>query len=89
MAGTCSAIQGMVSGRPLTSTTTVGVPVAWIAFTKSSCRPGRSSEAREAASPLISADSPTTTMATSAWRAMRTASAISLEEQSAISHPRA
>ena len=31
IAGTCSAIQPMVSGRPLISTTTVGVPVAWTA----------------------------------------------------------
>ncbi len=40
MAGTCSSIQGMAAGRPLTNTTTTGVPVPWTASTSSSCAPG-------------------------------------------------
>ena len=51
-AGTCSAIQPMVSGRPLISTTTVGVPVAWTASTSSCLAAGqvqRSARARLAA----------------------------------------
>ena len=51
IAGTCSAIQPIVSGRPLISTTTVGVPVATTASTSSSWRPDRSSEVRDEASP--------------------------------------
>ena len=48
IAGTCSATQPIVSGRPFISTTTVGVPVAWTALTRSSWRPVRSSEVRDA-----------------------------------------
>ena len=67
--------------------TTVGVPVAWIAWTSSSWWPGRSSELREAASPLIAEASPTATIASSASRARRTASAIPSVEPPSISHP--
>ena len=47
-----------------------------MALTRSIWRPGRSSEVRDAASPLISADSPTARMTTSDSRAARTASAM-------------
>ncbi len=48
-----------------------GVPVATTACSSSSCRPGRSSEERDAASPIMFCHSPTTTTATSASVAER------------------
>ena len=60
IAGTFSAAQPMLSGRPFKSTSTTGLPSATTALSSSSCRPGRSSEAREAASPAMSAFSPST-----------------------------
>ncbi len=53
-AGALSTTSVRVSGRPLSSTTTNGLPVAAIASISSCCRPGRSRVERVAASPLIS-----------------------------------
>ena len=63
------------SGRPLNRTTTYGFPVALIARISSSCRPGRSSVLRAAASPLISRVSPRASTTWSAAWAAATASA--------------
>ena len=74
MAGMFSCSHTAVTGRPLWITSTTGVPAARTAFTKSSCRPGRSSETRSKFSPQVSVLSPTHTIATSASRAIPTAS---------------
>ena len=70
---TIAASRGMASGRPETSTSTTGVPVATTAATSSDWRPGRPRSSRSRASPdwqsSVSPDrSPTTTIATSAPR---------------------
>ena len=59
-------MSSSASGRPLNSTTANGLPVALTARISSSCLPGRSSVLREAASPLISRDSP---RASTTWSA--------------------
>jgi hypothetical protein len=50
----------MLRGRPFSSTSTTGLPIACTALSSSSCRPGKSSEPREANSPAMSAFSPST-----------------------------
>ena len=69
--------QRRSSGRPFITSSTTGVPVATTAWSSSSCRPGSSSEDRDAASPIMFCHSPTTTTATSASRARSTAAASS------------
>ena len=79
-AAQCSCSQALPSGRPATSTSTTGVPVAITARTRSSCTPGRSSEATSRLSPLVQSSvrpalSPITITATSDAAASSTASA--------------
>jgi hypothetical protein len=67
------------SGRPPSSTSTTGVPVAATASTSASWTPGRRTSARSRASPQVASfvrpeRSPTTTTATSAARPAATAS---------------
>ena len=78
MAGTCLSAQLMVSGRPLMRTSTTGLPVAIMAWSRSSCRPGRSRPERDLFSPQVRVLPPNTTMATSLLRACSTALSISL-----------
>ena len=59
----------------MNSTTTNGLPVFAIASISSCCWPGRSMSEREAASPLISRDSPSASTTWSAALALATASA--------------
>ena len=66
IAGAAPSTPSSVSGRPLNSTTTNGLPVALIASISSSCLPGRSISLREAASPLWPRDSPS---ASTTWSA--------------------
>src|SRR6266404_5550248 len=54
----------MSRGRPLTRTSTTGLPVATTASSNSSCPPESLSEERDAASPLMRAISPSTSTAT-------------------------
>src|SRR4051794_23860403 len=51
IAGTFFAGQLIAIGRPFINTSTTGVPVAWIAWIRSSCRPGRSRLVRDLSSP--------------------------------------
>ena len=74
-----------VSGRPLNSTTTNGLPVALIALISCSWLPGRSSTVRDAASPLCARDSPTASTTWSAAWATATASLKSVCGQSSDS----
>ena len=71
-----------VSGRPLNSTTTNGLPVALIALISSSWLPGRSRTLRDAASPLCARDSPSASTTCSAALAAATASEKSVFGQS-------
>ena len=73
IAGASSTTPSSVSGRPLNSTTTNGLPVALMRRISSSCRPGRSISEREAASPLCSRDSPSASTTWSAALAAATA----------------
>ena len=75
------AAHSSASGRPLTTTSTTGVPVAATASSSSCWRPNSPSSRRSRNSPVVASAvrpdrSTTTTMATSAWRATSTASAI-------------
>src|SRR5919204_1909735 len=74
-AGASSTTSSSASGRPLNSTTATGLPVALIARSSSSWRPGRSRVLRAAASPLISRVSPRASTTWSAAFATSTASA--------------
>ena len=56
----------MTSGRPVISTTTSGLPLAASRSTNSCCPSGKPRCARECASPLRPAGSPTTATTTSA-----------------------
>ena len=66
MAGEEAATFVSVSGRPLNSTTTNGLPVALIASMSCCCLPGRPMSLREAASPLWPRLSPS---ASTTWSA--------------------
>src|SRR4029450_12739398 len=66
IAGDDAATFCSVSGRPLNSTTTNGLPVALIRSISCCWSPGRSSVVLDAASPLISRDSPS---ASTTWSA--------------------
>ena len=84
--------RGCASGRPATSTSTTGVPVAATAATSSSWRPGSPSSMRSRISPHVQSSvsperSPTTTIATSAPRAASAASAISASLASRMPPP--
>ena len=73
MAGTRVLAQLMSSGRPLSSTSTTGLPVATTASSRACWLPCSASDATEAASPLMLARSPSTSTTTSAARAASTA----------------
>ena len=77
----------MVSGRPFISTTTYGLPVAAIALTSASCRPGRPIMLREDASPESAAGSPTATTVTSDARAALTAAPNPAVDVQEVSQP--
>src|SRR5258708_16767347 len=74
--GTYLLIQLILSGRPLSNTTTTGLPVAYTDWTNSNCRPGRSRLVRLELSPTVFPESPRTTTATSEFLAFSTASFI-------------
>ncbi len=69
--------HGNVSGRPFMSTNTMGLPVAFNACSNTCWFSGKLISLLLAASPLISADSPRNTTATSALLVCSTASSIS------------
>src|SRR5215470_12386790 len=77
MAGTFLSIQLIVRGRPLSSTTTVGLPASCTAWTSLDWKPVSSRLVRDLLSPTRSEFSPSTTTAASTWRAMFRALSIS------------
>src|SRR5574337_2189161 len=79
----------MVSGRPLISTTTTGLPVATMALARPSWCPGRPSCERLLPSPNRVSSSPTTSTTTSASAAAFTAGAIPETSSPVTSTPRA
>ena len=88
-----AAISGTAWTRPLTSTTTVGVPVARTASTSCCCTPVSASDVASRASPTVecgcSPDSPpTNTTATAAPLAASTAAASPLVSSPVMPHPR-
>ncbi len=64
MAGTCCDAHVILRGRPFSSTSTTGLPVATAASRSCCCRPGSVSVEREARSPLMFCASPSTSTAT-------------------------
>ena len=93
IAAQCAAAHSMASGRPLTTTSTTGVPVATTASRSSCWRPRNPSVERSRNSPVVESSvsperSPRTTIATSAARAVSTASASSRRSPSEIPVPR-
>ena len=76
IAGTRSGAQLMSGGRPLSSTRITGFLVASTAEISFIWSPGKSSDARELASPVIPASSPTKRITVSAFFAALTASSM-------------
>ena len=87
-----SSAQPMAYGRPVTTTSTTGVPVARIEETSSRWTPGSSSDSESLPSPTVPrpkspAWSPTTTIATSAPEAAETAAGKPERSEPSTSHP--
>jgi hypothetical protein len=78
IAATCSAAHERSSGRPFTSTSAIGFPIAATSSNNSCCPFDNVNDDREAASPLIMSSSAKTSTSTSLCFADATASSLAL-----------